>query len=354
MFGAAFTPSFLFDLESNMRTISERQYQRLSSKTWWQSVAKRMPSGSKKERLTWLLETAKIEYVNKMGGEVNYEDILAQTTEFEQKAATAGLRLHKHQFEDLDGNGVNLATHWSSQIGAYGAYWPQKQIAKAIRDGDQSTSLAYDGVQFFSSAGHNNNPFDSSAGSYKNLLTGAASGSYPGACPIDETNAATTDVAFKNLGKAITYVNSAVLMPNGEDPRMLRVTGVLVPTALMVRATQLTNAKYIAQGAASGGGSADVEAVIREWGIGQPIEAPELGAAFTNGSDTSYYLLAQEITSDELGALTYIEREPFSVVYHDGMTDVELLRANELEWVCRGRNVVGYGHPYLIFQVNAT
>lgn len=350
MSGQALTPSFLFDLESNMRTITANEYQRLADKTWWNKVAKTMPSGSKKERIVWLLDTAKIEYVNKLGGERTYEDILSHTTEFESGAATAGLRLHRNQFEDLDGNGVQLATHWSRQMGAYGAYWPQKQVAKALRDGEAATSLAYDGEKFFDTD-HPVNPFDSSVGMYQNVLTGAPSGAYPGACPIDAS--VTLDVAFTNLAKAINFVNGALKMPNGEDPRMLRVSGIMVPTALTTRAAQLTDAKFIAQAAASGGGSADVEAVIRQWGLGMPIEAPELGAGFTNGSDTSYYLLASEIQSDDLGALVYVEREPFSILYHDGVSDVELARARELEWTLDGRNIVQYGHPYLCFKVKA-
>jgi hypothetical protein len=30
-----------------------------------------------------------------------------------------------------------------------------------------------------------------------------------------------------------------------------------------------------------------------------------------------------------------------------------LARADELEWLCKGRNVLGYGHPYLMFKAKA-
>jgi hypothetical protein len=127
-----------------------------------------------------------------------------------------------------------------------------------------------------------------------------------------------------------------------------------VPPALQARAQQLTNARFIAQAAASGGGSADVEYVVNNWGYGQPVVAPELGSAFTNGSDTSYYVVAEQLASDELGSLLYIEREPFSIVYNTGMTDAQLRRASTLQWTIKGRNVVGYGHPYLLFKVKAS
>lgn len=343
--------SFTFDLESNMRIVAAREYERLEANLYWQRVAKEMPTQAKKERISWLLDSAKIQYVNRLGGEVDFEDIVSQTTEFQYQAATAGLTLNRFQLEDHDGNGVQLAAHWARQMGAYAAYWPQKQIAKTINAGEVATSLAYDGVTFFN-ASHPVNPWDASAGNYANVFTGVASGSYPGALPIDSS--VTVDVAINNVGKALAYILGAVKMPNGEDPRMLRPRAIMGPASLTTRIQQITNAKYIAQAAAAGGGGADIEAVIRNWGFDMPIEAPELGAGFTNGSDTSWYLLMSDITTDDLGALVYVNREPFSIVYHDGVSDADLARVNNLQWITRGANTVGYGHPYLLFKVKAT
>jgi phage major head subunit gpT-like protein len=334
------TPSFLFDLESNMRVISSREFQRLTSNLWWNRVAKRMTSGAKKERISWLLDSARIVRTIAGGGQVPFEDIVALTTEYENLNAAAGLKLKKEQLEDHDGNGIDLAAHWSRQMGAYAAYWPQKMVAEAIR----SNPVCYDGQTFFHASAHPVNPFLSGGPTFGNRFTGAASGIYPGALPI---GGATTLVQ-----KAIAYIAS-IKMPNGEDPRHLRVVGIMVPPALTARAQQITNAKYIAQAAASGGGSGDIEAIVRNWGLGQPIEAPELGSAF-GGSDDSWYLLAQEITSDELGAFVYVDREPFSIVYHGPMTDAELARKREFQWTTEGRNVVGPGHPYLLFKADAT
>lgn len=338
------TTSFLFDVERRMRIVSEQSYNRLNANVWWREVAREMPSTGKSERLLWLLDTAQIEPINKLGGEVLFEDIVSRTTEYEVGSSAAGLKLNRNQLDDHDGGGVQLANHWSRQMGAYAAYWPQKQVAAAIR----ANGTTYDGLAFFH-ASHPYNPFDSSAGTFANRLTGAASGDYPGAVPISGN---TLDVAFENLGKAINYVHT-IKMANGVDPRGLRVKKILVPSALVSRAQQLTNAKIIAQAAASGGGGADVEAVISNWGIGSPIEAVELGASF-GGSNTSYYLLCEGITGDDVGAFTYVNREPFSIVYNDQMSSDQLARANELQWLTRGRNVVGNGHPYLLFRCEAT
>lgn len=343
----AITPAFLFDLESNMKVITSNEYQRLNSALWWDKVAKRLPSQAKKERLTWLLDSAKIERPNAShgGGQTIFEDIVSATTEFENENAVAGLKLKKEQLEDLDGNGVQLAAHWSRQIGAYAAYWPQQEIARAIK----ANPVTYDGLSFFHGS-HPVNPFDASAGTFANVFTGAASGAYPGALPIG--GATTVEVALANLAKAVAYVAS-IKMPNGVTPRFLRLAGLIVPPALMARAVQLTNAKFIAQSAASGALSGDIEAVVRYLSFGMPIQADELGAAF-GGSDSSYYLLMEEITTNELGAFVYVDREPFSVAYHGPMTDAELARKREFQWTTEGRNTVGAGHPYLLFRADAT
>lgn len=345
----ALTPEFLFDLESNMRLVAEEDYKRLLDNLWWQLVAKVMPSGAKRERINWLLDTAKIERTLAGGGEVSFEDILSRTTEFVNLNAAAGLELKREELEDHDGNGVQLAAHWARQMGAYAAYWPQKQIAEAVRQG--GTNLTYDGLPFFSAIGspHLVNPFKPTAGSFANDFTGAASGTYPGAVPI---NGVTFDVAVNNLQAVIAYI-AGIPMPNGEDPRMLRVNKILVPPALTAIAQQLTQAQFIAQAAATGGGSGDVSAVIRNWGFGEPIETPELAAAF-GGSDTTYYVLAQEITSNELGAFVWVDREPFQMIMHGEVTDAQLARMRKLQWTTEGRNVVGSGHPYLMFRCQST
>lgn len=347
--------SFVHDLDNRMRAITQRDYERLNRQLWWPRVARETTLTAKKEVLAWLLDTAQIEYANRLGGEVQFDDIVSQTHSLEYKAATAGLKLNRYQMSDVKnglpgGEAMDLGAHWARGIGAYMSYFPQKHIAKLINDGEQASALAYDGEKFFDTD-HPVNPFDSSVGTYANVFTGAASGSYPGALPIH--SGVTVDVALENIGKALAYIQS-IKMPNGEDPRMLRARAIIAPPAMTTRVQQLTNAKMIAQAAASGGGGADIEAVVRNWGFQEPIEAAELGAGFTNGSDTSWYLAVEEITSDDMGGLIWGVREPFSVTYHDTVSDAELDRANELEWICRGANVGQYGHPFLLFKCKAT
>lgn len=340
----AITPEFLHDLESNMQAIMSREYERLLGNLWWTKVAKTKQSVSKKDRLLWLLDTARIERPNAShgGGQQIFEDIVSLDTEIESENAVAGLKLKREQLEDVfngtpGGEGLELAGHWSRQVGVYSAYWPQKMIADAIK----SNLTAYDGKSFFATD-HPVNPFDSGAGEYANHFTGAASGIYPGAVPIDDS--VTLDVAVANIAKALAYVAS-IKMPNGEDPRMLRLGHLIAPPALAARVRQITNAKTI--------DATDFEAVISGFGLGEPIIAEELGSAF-GGSDDTYYLAVQDVATDDLGALIYLEREPFSVIMHGDMTTAELARKREFQWTTEGRNVAQAGHPYLLFRADAS
>lgn len=352
----ALTPSFLMDFESNMSSIIEDEYAAFSANLWWSRVMKTRPTGARHEVVAWLLSTAQIEDLGKLGGNLPFEDLVSTYTEFEVRDAGAGLRLRRSQLEDSDGNGMDLAAKWSGDIGSYMGYWPQKSLVTLIKNGAVAGNNSYDGVTFFNTA-HPLNPFKDAAGTYANIFTGAAQSTpstdpndaiYPGAAPIDDSQ--TLDVALTNLSKVCAYIRS-IRMPNGADPRFLRPVKLFCAPRLSQRAIQLTNAKFIAQAAASGGGSADVEALIKSLGI---VEANVVDEFAGFESDTTYWIGAEQLSSRQLGGFVYVDREPFKVNYYGNVDDAVLGRMNELEWQCQGRNVAGYGHPYTFFKVKAS
>lgn len=365
---SALTPQFVFDFESEMDAITENEFLRMSAaeNRWWREVAKVRTTGKKREILAWLLSTSQIYDAGKMGGNIRFDDMAATFQEYDVRNAAAGLKMQRNQLEDNDGNGFDFAAEWSQQMGALMAWWPQQQIANLIINGAVATSLAYDGVQFFADNvvnggnGHPLTQFQPARGKYFNWFHGAASGSYPGALPIDES--VSVDVALKNVQIAIATI-AAIKMPNGITPRFLKARKLMVAPRLVARAQQLTNAKYIAQAAGTtGGGSADIEAIISNWGFMQPIEVQEF-AAVTLGdgaaSDLVWYLACEQLTSTQLGSLVYVDREPFRITYYTGAgggtgVDAILDRARELEWHLQGRNVSGYGHPYGLFRFDPT
>jgi len=349
-------PTWLHEMESNMRSIVEDAYRTLNAQTWWRRVATEKNSMSKKEVFTWLISTAMIR--NMESGQAHFEDMLAQYTEVENEFASAGLILKKEQLEDLfngtpGGEGLQLAARWARDIAEQIAYWPQFKVADAILDGASAGHTSYDGLTYFNTA-HYVNGVDSGDGTFRNLLKPTGMGH---ATRIDA--GVTLDAAIDNLAAVRAYI-AGIKMPNGVNPRNLRIKAIIHPPAMQARVMQLCFGTLVAQDAASGGaGGADVSPIVKSWNLERPLEAPELGASYTStegnaGSDTTYYVVANESAGEgELGALVYQNREPFNILYHGPEAAPELARKRELQYKCDGRNTVGYGHPYQLFRVDA-
>jgi hypothetical protein len=405
------TPSFVMEYERRMRAITEREYARklASENQWAAKILKRTNIEGKTERFTWFLSTARIKPLGPTGaGEMSFEGLATQTVEYPTFKMGRGLRLQRDQFEDLDGTGLDEAAQWSGDIGVDIAYSPQRLASQVIMNGANSdgSAQAYDGIQFFADnsvnggAGHPLNPYAPNVGGYCNWLHGSAGTSntgpagttqpYPGALPIHEfgSGAVTDDVALANLATAWAFIKS-LKMPNGIDPRFLVPRFIMGPPALATRLAMLTDAKFIARAASSGGGSADVIAYIKRMGFStEPIIADEL-AGSTNyqeeipfmqvqgalpgnagagtllsetftGSDTTWYIVCEEAQSSQLGSLLHVMRKPFKINYYTGDgggasgMDAILDRLDILEYHCRGRQSVQLGHPYAIFRIDAS
>lgn len=336
--GLVVNPNFILDLESRMRRIVSDAYDSLDRKTWWREVCKVRQSSTGREIMFWLLDTARIEY--EVEGNVQFEQLSAQRAEYEAEYAGRALRLLKSSFSDQDGNGVNSATEWARQIGAYAGYFPQKQAARVIKSGE--TFIGYDGVPLFSTS-HPVDPFNAAAGVYSNLITTGVK--LDDRHPLDE--------AFESLNVVKSAIGN-VPMPNGEDPRHLVPRIWLAPPRMVQRLSTLLGAKFIGLGQ-NGSGSTDVTGVVTSMGMpAKVVEATELGAAF-GGSDTDCYVVCEELGSEDLDALVWVEREGFEIQYYSGQDggamSAELGRSRHLEWHVHGRNVMGAGHPYKIFKL---
>lgn len=343
------TPTYLMAVEDRMQIVTENSYASLTSNLWYQKCTKFKTSESKREILIWLLNTAKVE--ESLDGSVDFDSLETHIHEYEHGFAGKGLKLNRTEFTDKDGKGLEFATAWSRDIGSWCAYWPQEKVGQMVRE---NTVLAYDGLTFFHAEHHLNPARGADGGTYANDFTGAASGGYPGALPIHEVGpgAVTLDVAIQNLGKALAYIRT-IRTPNNAAPRNLRAKYLMHAPAMTNRVTQMLSAKTIVQAGTGGAGSADVEAIIKRFGMAEPVECPELAAEY-GGSDTTWYLVVEDVVEGEVGALVYSEREPFQIMYHGLVDDAQLARMNELQWICRGRNVATTGHPYGMFRFRAS
>jgi hypothetical protein len=397
MSGNIIDSTFVHSYERKMDVIQETEYvRRLASKfTWWTKVSHTREMNGQTERLGWFLETARIKPVGPAGsGSLTFEELAIQQAVYPSYRHGGGIKVQRDQLQFLNGNGLNVLAEWSRQIGNEIAYYPQRLMAQLILNGaaTDGSANAYDNIPFFVcptttgstssgqaySLGHPVNPFNLNAGYYWNQFTGSSSGNYPGACPIDES--VTVDVALQNLGKIISYISS-IKMPNGVDPRFLTPVMIMVPPRMAPRVRELTQAKFIAQAASSGGGSADVEALITGWGLGEPVIVQEIQANQTyavqvpiinetngnvgvmnetaTGSDNTFYVICQEAMTTQLGAFLYLPGLPFKVNYYTGDAggtgmDAILNRINEFEYQVQGMVSVGYGHPYSVFRCQSS
>ncbi len=342
----AVTQTFLAGFETRAEHIRENEYLRLtaSDRMWWDKVARKRPSVSKKEIITFLFQSAMIRDTGN-GGNINFDDIAGTYTEVENSFAAAGLRLTRAQMTDVlnsivGGEALDLSDDWNSAMGSYMAYWPQKKVAHALMNGHTaSLYTAYDGKALFATD-HPLHPMNIAAGTYKNLLTSGDA--------ADISSAVTDSAALINLGKVFAHI-AAIKMPNGEDPRGLRPKYIVCNPKLGLRVGGLLDAKFISKDSGSGGGAADVAGYISRLGL-EVVMADEL-AGFE--SDTTYFVVAEQASSSKLGSIIYQEREPFSVRNYGPMTESELGRQNTFEWQVEGRNAVSAGHPFLIFKVKA-
>lgn len=375
MSSGIFTADFLFSLEKRIRIIQEKSFaQRLTAEDiWYTKLMKAFPMQGKSERFNWLIDTASIEQLTpndggEAGGTLSFDELATVTTEYFPAHFGRATKMGKLKLMNMMQAGLDPLGTWAASVAAYGAYVPQRVLAQTILNGENITG--YDGVNFFS-ASHPVHPLIPALGTYANLFTGGASGSYPGALPID--NSVTVDVALNNLVKGLAYVEGAIPAPNGAgDPRMLHVEGVFYPPQMQGRVSQLMQAETIAQAASGGAGSADVRAVLKKFQLAEPTKVKEFDGnrSYTigspgfkttvTGSDTTWYVVAREAASEELGAFLWNVRVPFGMQMYTGdggnldAADAVLGRSNDIEYHYQGWMAVNVGHPYTIFKFKAS
>ncbi len=343
-----FSPTFVYNLQSELRVLQETPYAEFqnSGNMWWPAVAKYHSTGAGKLILPWLLSTASLELTGQ-SSDVTFSDLTILESEYIPGYISKGLELRRALFEDTDANGVALLSQWVTDISQYGVYLPQKVVANFLTTGHLTTSLGYDGVPFFS-ANHPYNPKNTSAGTYANLLTGGASGAFPGACPIDTSVA--FDAPYVNLQKVFAWMNQ-IKQANGIDPRFLRPRAIITPSQLFPRANALLKSKFGSfASSGSGGGSVEIQGQIQELGFERVYLAPELDA-----DPTSYYVVADQAMTSQLGGMLWVEREPLGIQTYFPMDgrNFELAKKDIVAAIARGRATSGYGHPFDIMKVKA-
>lgn len=329
-------PTFVGDLETNMQLIMMDTYSGLLQYMWWQDLVYVNPSDALKEVFYFALEQAQL-HDGGQGGFKTFDELQYLNTYGLNTYTQSALELTEAQLSDIDGRGVDAAAQWVREITKLCMYHPQWKLAQAIL----ANANTYDGLSFFNT-GHFLNGLNANNGTFANLFTSAAiDGS---GYRIDRV--VPINIARDGLNNAIAAIRQ-IKTPTGY-PRNLQPKVLLVPPALWGRAVDLTQAKSIPMAATGGAAAVDNEPFLQFAGLGRPVVAPELGAAYSGGSDTSYYIIAD--FAGPAAPWIYNNRLPFSVKMHSGMTDVELDRADKLQWICKGRNSTMPLHPFAMFK----
>lgn len=363
--GPVLNETILQDFTTKLSIVSENSYKAKAASLVWNQFAVERPTMSQREVIAWLLSTARMRHAGQGGmggfGSLSMAKMAMTVGDFED-----GVEFLEHQFTDLDGNGVDLMTKWNADMGAELAYYPQRELASLLLYGE--TGLCYDGKAFFA-ADHPVHPKDASKGTFRNVLTQAALG-----VPLNLDSSQPVEVRLEAI-TAIKKHLASIKAPSG-DFRKLRMRGLLIPPNLGANVAQLTGAKFIAQSTTgAGSGSADIEAIVRYHGLPAPIEMDEISAtasyqvrmidpedesetlATVTGSDTDYYVLAEEAggVTTEIPGMIWLNRRPGSIQIFDRFNGgFELAKAEKIVGMAKARASAQFGLPFYIFKVKPT
>lgn len=351
------------DFTTNIQVVQENSYLAKTKNLVYPKFTVTRTTKSQREVMAWLLSVARLRHAGQ-GGVGGFGTVSMAKLKMSVGNLEDGIEFLENQFTDLDGQGIDLAVKWNSDMGAEAAYYPQRETFALLMYGE--TGLCYDGKAFFATD-HPNHPKDSSKGTFSNLITGTSAGINMHLDPA----LATAEERLSALSYIKTHL-SKIKMPNGVDFRKLKFGGIMHAPAIGMGVAQTLNAKFIAQSTTgAGSGSADVEAMIRYIGSGEPVEAEELGStasyevrtidpdteeettATVTGADQDYYVLAREEVASEIPGMIWLEREPVAIQFFNRFNagGLEAAKARKMWFLAQGRATAAYGLPYHIIKV---
>lgn len=331
------TPEFILNFESNLSSLIVDNWGRVGQNLIWDKFMKLRPAQTKREILTWLLETGKI-YPEGDGGSKRFDDIAAWSTEFEVSDFGSGLVLTKNEIEDNSMartfNGVQVAAldyaaKWARDTGAACGYFPQEQWIALLKAGF-TTGKSYDALSFFNKL-HPRNVVSGLGGNatYSNVIENV------NLRPTRGVGDSEQDVLLQGraaLGRALAHIRAQRFFTG--VPRFLTPRALLVQTDMHEHAELLVRATQI--------GAGDNRKPLAPIEVYSTPEIDDLPAG-------SYFIGVEDMLSEELGAFVYAERQPFTVSFYGPQTEVELARRKVHEWHNDGRSGSLYGHPYLFY-----
>jgi phage major head subunit gpT-like protein len=312
------TISHVLTVEDRLTKLMNNDYEIAAQNAWWDKLMTERPSTGRREIYEWLLTTAEIEDLPK--GQMVYEELVTQAHEAENRDRGKGLKIPRNKWEDDD---FKFAGEWAAQMGVAMALDPQYLAIDLLLGGE--TNKGYDKLPYFHAA-HPVNPFDSSKGTLRNLVTDLSQIGGPAGAP---------ELTEESFALGVAHMKTYT-MPNGRN-RNLKPKYLAVSPQREKLAITITGAKFIDA----------TENVLTSYGI-EPLVIPELA------KEPKSWFLAAENGGTNQKPLIYQNRMEYQMTSYNGMTQAELNRLNELEWQIRGRKTALYGHPFQMIKFKVT
>jgi phage major head subunit gpT-like protein len=209
-------------------------------------------------------------------------------------------------------------------IGRQGKLWPDDQCFAALINGGAATSLAFDGLPFFSSS-HLIDPSGVTAGTQSNDLGLAFTGA-------NFATALATGKAYKGRDNVPlgTFSTSKPLL-------------VMGPT-LEKAGRDVVSANFFSPVATYGAAAANAPSENTYMGAANLLVAPWITSA------TAWYLID---TGFGLNPIAWQQRLPPQIQTRTSDSDEPVFTRDQLQWGLRARGVAGYTLPFLCIRGNS-
>lgn len=288
-----------------------------NAKVWAPLLAMSMPSDTEEEIYAWMMQ---IPIVRKWIGERKIHRVGNQAYRLVNEDWEQTIAVSRNKLED-----GKLAMYMPlfGMMGAAKAKFPDQQLARLLREG--TTLKCWDGGAFFA-ASHTVDP--------------NSSGTSPTVQNLFTSKALTAD-NFEEVYAAMCIYKGADGEVMGIEPDTL-----IVPPKLRGTAKRIVESRV--QAVTQGSGAAAIDNVNA--GIVKVVVLPEISSAYTNGSDTTWYL-AQ--TEGELKPLIHQKRDDRGLVSRTKPDSDNVFHEREFQYGSELRAAFGYSFPSLMARCEA-
>lgn len=322
-----FTPDDIYKLEEAYRLTFTIQLG--AAPTWPAQMIAGIPMTGSKETFYWPEPTIEIHRRERSGKDLTFMQLSWNKRKLSVDSYGVGFRLDRYQDVDLKGNAkIDAGAMFGEQTGRKAATFVARGVQYLLQNGgDVSKVDAWDGKALF-----NTEHLITSTSDYEfcNTFSGM---------PLNATNLA---AGMAYIGQIQDGTGDFL----GLDSSVTLVTG----TTKRARGEQLLNTEWYTD-LFNAANAAAAQSIFYKgrWGFNAPITAP-----YFDFAPSKWWLVSTTWTSPEQAPLHMTELEPFATTSYNGATQVELARAESLEYHFKGR--VGFlgGRPERILQFDAT